>query len=218
MSLAGAVASPADQALPTRTGGFGGDAGFAAYLRGEGIGAVIDATHPFAARITARTARVCAACDVPCLRLERAGWDAGPGDDWTRVPGPEALAGVIPQGARVFLAVGRGDIPAYDALRGNEVVLRSIDPPADLPEGWRAVTGRPPFPVEEETALFALTGVRWLVAKDSGGAAGRAKLDAARALGLRVVLIDRPAPPPGLTVVREVSAALDWARWQARAT
>ncbi|MGR3323340.1 MAG: cobalt-precorrin-6A reductase [Pseudooceanicola sp.] len=211
-SFAGAVDRIGDVALPRRVGGFGGDDGFRRYLAEEGIGAVIDATHPFADRITGRTHAICAERGLPFCRLERPGWTPVPGDDWTRVAWPEDLPGIIPAGARIFLPVGRKEVHRYHGLVGRDVLLRSIDPPGELPEGWRAMTGRPPFPAGDEAALFSLTGIDWIVSRNAGGAASHGKIAAARKLGLKVAMIDRPGPPPGAHVVETVEAAMDWAR------
>lgn len=208
-SLAGAVAAPAPLALRTRIGGFGGEAGFRDLLQAEGISAVVDATHPFATRITERTARVCKELNVPLCMISRSPWQAGPADDWTEVARPEELDTVIPRGARVLLTVGRAELDRYRSLEGREVLVRSIEPPGDLPEGWRGVTARPPFREEDEAALMALTGAGWLVTKNAGGA-GRAKLDAARTAGVRVAMIARPALPAGVDVVESVEAAMEW--------
>lgn len=208
-SLAGAVRRPLAQGVPTRVGGFGGEAGFLRVLREEGIGAVVDATHPFAARITARTVDLCAREGVPYLRLERAGWRAGPGDRWTWVDDAAGAVGVIPEGAAVFLATGRQTVGEYAGLSGP-VWARVIDPPEeDFPlarGGW--VTGRPPFSLESEVALFRRLGVDWIVAKDSGAVEAEGKLAAARALGLPVAMIRRPSPVEPR--VETVEAALDW--------
>ena len=48
-----------------------------------------------------------------------------------------------------------------------------------------------------------------LVTKASGGEATYAKLAAARVLGLPVLMVRRPAPPPG-PVVETVADALEW--------
>ncbi|SHI29638.1 cobalt-precorrin-6A reductase [Wenxinia saemankumensis] len=213
-SLAGATARPEPLPLPTRTGGFGGAEGFRAVLREEGIRAVIDATHPFAARITERTAGICAAEGMPCLRLQRPGWQEGPGDDWRRIAAPDEARAAIPAGATVFLATGRQSLPAFEGLAGRKVLARVVDPPrGDMPvPGGQWITGRPPFTEESEVALFALLGVQWLVAKDAGGPGGWPKMAAARRLGLPVVLLDRPPLPAGLEVVGTARAALDWAK------
>ncbi|MGR3455226.1 cobalt-precorrin-6A reductase [Pseudooceanicola sp.] len=210
-SLAGAVQAPAELALPVRIGGFGGEAGFRDCVSAEGISAVVDATHPFAARITARTARVCADLGLPHCILSRPPWHPGPRDDWTGVDAPEDLPAVIPRGARVLLTVGRTEIDRYRGLAGREVLVRSIEPAGDLPEGWRSVTARPPFDAADERALLALTGTDWLVTKNAGGA-GRAKLDAACETGVRVAMIARPPLPEGATVLPDAAAAMDWVR------
>ena len=211
-SLAGATARPQALDLPTRIGGFGGAAGFVAVLEAEGISAVIDATHPFARRITERTATLCAWRDLPLLRLERPGWAAGPGDRWTWFEDPEEVA-ALTEARAVFLATGRQDLDRYAGLAGRRVWCRQIDPP-DGPfpfAGGEFVIGRPPFGVADEEALFARLGVEALVVKDAGGAASRTKLDAARALGLPVLIQRRP-PAPDTTRVETVEAAMDWVR------
>lgn len=212
-SLAGAVRQPLRLAVPTRIGGFGGPDGFLRVLHAEGIGGVIDATHPFAARITARTHALCEARGLPHLRLERPGWTRGPGDHWTFVTDEAEAAAFLARGSVAFLATGRQSLPAWAAaFRGARAHLRVIDPPDSsfpLPGGW--VVGRPPFDRAAEAALFRSLGVTHVVAKDAGGAEGRGKLDAARDLGLPVLLLRRPSPPAGMATVRTVEEALDWA-------
>lgn len=208
-SLAGAVRRSLAQGVPTRVGGFGGEDGFLRVLKEERIGAVVDATHPFAARITARTVTVCAREGIPYLRLERPGWTAGPGDRWVWVDGAAEAVALIPAGAAVFLATGRQSVADYAGLSGP-VWCRVIDPPEQAfplaRGGW--VVGRPPFAVADEVALFRWLGVEWIVAKDSGAVEAEGKLAAARELGLPVAMIRRPAPVGPR--VETVEAALDW--------
>ena len=209
-SLAGAVARPLPQGVPTRVGGFGGQAGFERYLEREGVTAVVDATHPFAARITARTQAVCAARGVAYLRLERPVWVPEPVDDWRMVDGPADAVAAIGVGP-VFVATGRQTLEAYAGLAGRAVYCRQIDPP-DGPfpfEGGSFIVGRPPFSIEDEVALFERLGIRWLVVKNAGGDMSRSKLDAARILGLPVVMLRRPPRVPG-DRVETVEAALEW--------
>lgn len=212
-SLAGRTRRPLDPGVPVRTGGFGGEEGFRAALRDHGITAVIDATHPFAEHITARTARICHEEGVPYLLVRRPGWTPGPGDAWTRIAREAELAQHVPRGATVFLATGPQRLAAFAGLDGRRVLCRRIDPaPGPFPfEEGQWVVSRPPFTLADETALLSLMGVDVLATKDSGGEDGRAKLDAARALGVKVVLLDRPPPPEGARVVETVEAALQWA-------
>jgi len=212
-SLAGVTRAPRPLGVPVRSGGFGGDDGFARYLAQERVDAVLDATHPFAARISWRTARICAAAGVAHAQLLRPGWTAGAGDRWTWLDREEAAAEVIPPGARVFLATGRQTLERFANLSGRHLIVRQIDAPAGpFPfAGGEYLVGRPPFSTADEVALFRRVGVDWLVVKDAGGAASRSKLDAARQIGLPVALIRRPPQPPGHRVA-DVGAALDWVR------
>lgn len=205
-SLAGAVARPRVTPGRVRIGGFGGVDGLAAWLRAERVDAVVDATHPFAATITAHAVTAAARTGTPLLVLRRPGWTAGPGDRWHRVPDAGAAAVLVPSlGERCFLALGRGDLAAF-ADQPGFCLVRAVDPPpGPLPHDVRVVLGRGPFPVDDERALLAQHRIDVVVTRDSGG--GDAKLVAAR--GLPVVLIDRP-PPPAAPTVATVEAALSW--------
>jgi precorrin-6A/cobalt-precorrin-6A reductase len=209
-SLAGVTRAPQELAVPFRIGGFGGDAGQEKFMRDEGIEAVVDATHPFAAQISTRTEAICARLGLPYLQLLRPGWTPGPDDRWHFVDREEDVAAALPEGAVVFLATGPKRLERFTGLAAHRVYCRRIDPaeaPFPLPRGdW--VIGRPPFSVAGEIALFQRLGIGALVVKDAGGTAD-AKLRAARDLGLPVVLIRRPPPPPG-DKAATVEAALDW--------
>lgn len=210
-ALAGRTRAPVMPPVPVRIGGFGGVEGLAAFLRAEGIGAVVDATHPFAATISAHAAEACARVRVPRLRLERPAWQRQPGDRWIEVADIAAAAAALPSGARAFLAIGRQELAAFAARDDLWALVRVIDPPErPLPLArCQVVTGRGPFDPAAETALLAAHGIDHVVAKNSGGAASYAKIAAARALGVPVILVRRPEPPPGPRVA-SVAAALDW--------
>lgn len=209
-SLAGETRRPQSLAVPVRVGGFGGAAAQEKFMFDAGVEVVVDATHPFAAEISARTQAICARRGLAYLQLLRPGWQPGAGDSWRFVDREEDVAGALPEGAAVFLATGPKRLDRFTGLAAHRVFCRRIDPaeaPFPLPCGdW--VTGRPPFSVADEIALFRRLGIGALVVKDAGGATD-AKLHAARALGLPVVLIRRPTPPPG-DKAETVDAALDW--------
>lgn len=210
-SLAGRTRLPASPAGAMRVGGFGGAEGLATYLRDSRIDAVIDATHPFAATMSANARDAAAASGVPLLILSRPVWMPGPGDRWTEVAdATEAASVVATRGCRVFLSFGGRELDAFAALRDKWFLVRRIDPPEEnLPLAQYALSlGRGPFSVEDERRLLEAHRIDVVVTKASGGEATRAKLDAARALGLPVVMIRRPpAVGPG------VSSAEDALRW-----
>lgn len=217
-SLAGATRTPVAMAVETRVGGFGGDAGFEAYLDASGITAVIDATHPFAAKITARTARICAARGLPYLRYERPGWRSRPGDAWHEVADYAGLSAIIPVGAQVFLATGRQSLSQMAHLADRHLICRVIDPPEvpfPYPNG-AFVVGRPPFSEGKELETLRALKPDWMVVKNAGGASGRAKLDAARRLGISVAMIARPAVPAGIERREQMLDALEWAEAHGR--
>lgn len=213
-SLAGRVAVPALPCGEVRIGGFGGTEGLLAWLRGHRTDAVVDATHPFAARMTANAVEATAAAGVPLLVLRRPGWTAGPGDRWHRVPDAAAAAALLSRsaaelGERVFLATGRGDLPEFAAL-DRWFLLRAVDPPPPpLPARHHLVLARGPFTADGERALLREHRVDVLVTRDSGGELTAAKLVAARELGVPAVLLARP-PAPEAPAVTSVDAAAAW--------
>ena len=215
-SLAGTTQKPKELALVTRHGGFGGDAGFERFLHDAGISVVLDATHPFAHRITERTARLCCENSIPYAQVLRPPWVAQPGDDWYFIDHEHEAAGLISTGSTVFLGTGPQGLAGFANLRGCQVICRHIDPPKNpFPfPGGRFEIGRPPFSVMEEKALFQKLGVDWLVVKNSGGAASRSKLDAARLLGIKVALINRPPQPAKTTKFETEAEALKWVQRQ----
>jgi precorrin-6A/cobalt-precorrin-6A reductase len=209
-SLAGATADPLLPEGEVRVGGFGGAAGLGTWLRGQRIARVVDATHPFAAGITANAAAACAAEGIPLLRLQRPGWTAGPGDDWRWVDSLEEAAAAVAGFPHVFLTTGRRGLAAFAGLRG-EVLLRTVDPPEPpLPARTTVVLERGPFSEDDELALLREHGVDVVVSKDSGGGMTAAKLAAARRLGIPVVLVRRPPVPAGVPVVATVEEARAW--------
>lgn len=211
-SYAGRTEAPVAQPLPVRVGGFGGAAGLAEYLRAEGISHVIDATHPFAARMSSNAVEACAETAVPLVALEREPWQAGEGDRWTHVPdlvGAVTALGEAPR--RVFLAIGRQTLEAFAGAAQHHYLLRLVDPPTEplpLPRA-EAVIARGPFDVAGDRALLQEHRIDVIVAKNAGGTGAAAKLVAARELGLPVILIDRP-PAPERRVARTVPEVIAW--------
>lgn len=212
-SLAGRVAHPRLPPGTVRVGGFGGPEALADWLRHHGIVAVVDATHPFAERISASAASACPAAGVPLLRLERPGWRERPGDRWRWVDGLEVAAERIPGlGARVLLTTGRQGLEAFAPLDDTWFLIRCVDPPGPpLPAHHELVLDRGPYALAGELALIDEHGIDLLITKDSGGARTEAKLDAARERGLPVIVVRRPARAPGAAVTTLASAA-EWVR------
>ena len=211
-SLAGRTRTPA--ALPgnIRRGGFGGAQPLAAYLRDQQIAAVIDATHPFAAQISANAAIACEIAGVPRLVVSRPCWSPVPGDDWVSFDTVEAAAdGLTRFGRRAFLTVGVQELAAFAAVADIWFLVRLIevpDAPLPLPNS-KIITGRGPFSVVRERELMESHHIDVLVTKASGGAATAAKLEAARLLRLPVVMVRRPPALVGATV-DNVAGAVEW--------
>ncbi|WP_280507863.1 cobalt-precorrin-6A reductase [Nocardia flavorosea] len=211
-SLAGRVSDPVRPGGIVRVGGFGGAEGLRNWLTGNAIELIVDATHPFAATMTAHAARASAELGLPMIRLNRPGWTPVPGDHWLRVPDMAAAAPVSAEtGDRILLTIGRQGVGAFAGYTRPWYLIRTIDPPdAALPPRHEVLLARGPFTVESESALLAQQRIEVLVTKDSGGAATSAKLAAAREAGIPVVMVDRPPAPPGLVEVTSLGAAREW--------
>ncbi|MDQ7260250.1 cobalt-precorrin-6A reductase [Paracoccus sp. PS-1] len=194
-SYAGRTRKPVAQPLPMRIGGFGGPDGLVDYLRAERITHVIDATHPFAAGMSRNAVAACTATGTPLIVLERPPWAAQPGDRWLHVPDYAAAAKALPgDGSAVFLAIGRQNLQPFVGL--NHVwMLRFAEVAAHPLRDATLIVSRGPFTVAGDMALMRRHAIAHVVAKNAGGQAAQAKLAAARALGLPVVMIDRPALP-----------------------
>lgn len=209
-SLAGRVSRPGALEGDVRVGGFGGADGLARWLREQRVDAVVDATHPFAARITENAVRAAATTGVPAVVLCRPGWRPGPGDRWHPAASLAEAAALLPSlGRRIFLTTGRLELAPFAHLSGLHFLVRSVEPPdPPLPPDTEVLLARGPFTVDGERALLRAHGVDVLVTKDSGGEATAAKLTAARELGLPVVVVSRPPLPQGVTAVPDVASAL----------
>ncbi len=213
-SLAGDIAELRLPPGDVRVGGFGGVEGLVLYLREHGVAAVVDATHPFAAQMTAHAATACAAAGVPLLRLSRPSWATrtdAPSWHWVdSITEARETAGRL--GSRVFLAIGRQALPEFADWVDRSVVARVVDSPAmDVPGNWEVVRARGPFRLEDELELLRRHGIDVLVTKDSGGPTD-SKLDAAAKLGIPVVILHRPALPATMPVVATPVEAAGWTR------
>jgi precorrin-6A/cobalt-precorrin-6A reductase len=223
-SLAGAVARPRLPVGEVRVGGFGGPEGLARWLVDHRVAAVVDASHPFAARISVSCVAAALVTSVPLLRLERPAWAPGPDDDWHLVPDVPAAAALLPRLAatsaaapgRVLLTTGRRDLPAFYDVPGVELVARCVDQPAGpVPPHVEVLLDRGPYTLEGETELLRSRGIDVLVTKNSGGSLTEAKLVASRSLGVPVVMVQRPRPAPDALPpadVHDVEAAAAWVR------
>ncbi|TPQ21485.1 cobalt-precorrin-6A reductase [Streptomyces sporangiiformans] len=209
-SLAGRVSRPGSLDGDVRIGGFGGAEGLAEWLRAHHVDAVADATHPFAAGITANAARAAAVVGVPVVVLRRPGWEPRPGDRWHSVASLAEAADLLPSlGRRVFLTTGRLGLSAFARVPELYFLVRSVEAPGPpMPRHTEVLLARGPFSVEGETALLREHRIDVLVTKDSGGASTSAKLTAARALGLPVVVVRRPPLPEGVTPASDVAETL----------
>jgi len=214
VSLAGRTAEPLPQAAPVRSGGFGGAEGLASYIRDASVDVLIDATHPYAAAISANAVRAAESANVKLLALRRPPWSKAAGDTWTEVESVEQAVSALGQARkRVFLALGRNELQPFTAAPQHSYLVRSVDPvdpPLAVPDAVY-IAARGPFSENEDRALLARHKIEVIVAKNSGGEATYSKIAAARALHLPVIMLKRPALPDvdSVATVEEVLDVLD---------
>lgn len=214
LSLAGRTESPVAQGVPVRSGGFGGADGLAAYLKETRTDLLIDATHPYAARISANAAQAARTSVVPILALRRPGWEPIDGDRWTQVDTTgDAVHALGSPPRRAFLALGRQEVAAFEAAPQHHYLVRSVDPvePKLAVPDATYLLARGPFREADERALLEEHRIDVVVSKNSGGEATYGKIAAARALGIEVVMVRRPILPevPSAETVEALAAMID---------
>lgn len=209
-TLAGRVERPRLPTGEVRVGGFGGPQGLADWLVAEKVTAVVDATHPFAERISASAAKAARYAGIPLVLLRRPGWTPQEGDDWHWADSLAEAASMLPGlGRRVFLTTGRQGLAAF-ARSDRWFLIRCVDPPGlPLPARKELILSRGPYTVDGERDLMTTHAIDLLVTKDSGGDHTAAKLTVARELGTPVIVVRRPALPD-VPVVTTVGEALSW--------
>lgn len=211
-SYAGRTDDPIPQPLPTRVGGFGGIDGLVAYIEGEGITHVVDATHPFASRMSANAIAATRSTGARLLALERPPWQEQAGDRWRHVATVDAAVRDLPEApTRIFLSIGRQNIAEFRVRPQHHYLLRLIDAPRSplpLPD-CKPLVARAPFSVDGELDLLRRERIGWLVSKNAGGDMAGAKIAAARILGIAVTMIARP-DIPDRPVIGRVGDVLRW--------
>jgi precorrin-6A/cobalt-precorrin-6A reductase len=218
LSLAGRTREAAPSPLPVRSGGFGGVDGLAHYLEQNSVDLVVDATHPFAIQISGNAIAACAKANVPLLVIERPAWVKTAGDIWTEHGTAEAAIAALPNAPTiVFSALGRSSVPLLCAKPQHRYVIRVVDPIIPPPALADAIViaARGPFRMEDDIALFREHRIACILAKNSGGDAAYAKVEAARYLGLPIHMVQRPIVPGRQAVATCADAMLWIARHQA---
>ncbi len=136
---------------------------------------------------------------MPCIQYHRPAWEQTEDDNWIMVKSIEEAAKILPDvGNRALIASGAKNLHAFEGLEKTWLLVRTVDAPRDpfdLEFGeWLFARG--PFSVESETELLERNEIDVIVSKNSGGEATFAKIEAARNLGIPVIMIERPGGEP----------------------
>ncbi|QXH36352.1 cobalt-precorrin-6A reductase [Pseudomonas muyukensis] len=208
-SLAGIGRIPQDLACQVRVGGYGGAEGLADYLRAEGIGLLIDATHPYAAQISANAAQAATSAGIPCWALRRPAWQAQAGDDWREVADWAELIETLAPFERPLFTLGREPLQHLDEIPPHQFwTLRALEAcPAN--ERCEVIGARGPFRLDDERALFERRRIDVLVSKNSGSTATEPKLEVARERGIPVLVLKRPVLPEVDRAFQDAGALLE---------
>ncbi len=210
LSFAERPRGPESPKCEVRIGGFGGTDGLVNYLRKEAIDSVIDATHPFARHMRWNAAEACAEANIPRLRLERAPWTQHAGDLWQLVPDIDQASAALAWSQRIFLTIGHRDVEAFGGYENKWFLVRASAPPdLDLALPGELLLAPGPVSEADEIELLTMWRIDTVVSRNGGGAAMNAKITAARRLGIKVVMVERPPNPPGARV-ETVEQALAW--------
>lgn len=211
-SLAGRTSTPKQLSGDVVTGGFGGAEGLAGFVKDMSIDTVLDASHPFAGKMTGTAIKVCKESDIQYLRLERPAWQKMSGDNWIEV---KSIAASVPKQegySRIFLTIGRQELSAFSGCRNKFFLVRSIEAIDFTPTDCETVhiRDRGPFDTQEEIELLNQHRIDLLVSKNSGGSLTYPKIEAARHLGLPVLMVNRPQLPtcPSVSTVEEILALI----------
>lgn len=221
LSMAGRTLSPVEQPVPMRSGGFGGAAGLANFIRAGSFDILVDATHPYAARISANATEAARLAGIPLIVLARPAWDRQPGDTWHSVETVgQAVAALGNERKRVFLALGRQELLPFEIAPQHSYLIRSVDPvepQLNVPDA-RYITARGPFILDDEIRMLQENRIETVISKNSGGSASYGKIEAARRLGLPVIMIERPQQlgdtPANRVTAPDIATALTAIRHQ----
>ena len=225
-SLAGRTSIPRKPAGTYRTGGFGGSEGLVKYLTDENIHAIIDATHPFAEKITINASLAAKKTNCPIIHISRPEWQKQKNDNWIEVPTMQEAAKVIDaEHTPCFLTIGRLELSTFINRNDIQFLCRAIEPPKNTdpikqsnrnpknedewPDNFKFIYAKGPYNYQDEKKLIKEHGIKCIVTKNSGGEKAKAKLDVAKDLNIPVIMIKRPPSPKGL-IVKKTEDALKW--------
>ena len=175
-------------------------------FRRERFDLVIDATHPYAKRITESIAATCAGTDTEYLRLLRP--DTAAPENAVFVEDAAGAAEYLDRvDGNILLTTGSRELHAFASVRDfasrayarvlpMEDSLRACREAGLPPAHILAMQG--PFSAGMNAALIRQTGAEILVTKDTGATGGFAeKLAAARETGIKTLIIARPREESG---------------------
>jgi precorrin-6A/cobalt-precorrin-6A reductase len=162
--------------------------------------------------MSANALAACRATDTPLAMFTRPPWTREAGDRWIEVATMDEAVNAVGTSPRtVFLTQGRLQLAAFARAPQHRYIVRTIDRPAkiDVLPDCKLILARGPFSLAEELALMQREQIETLVTKNSGGRATYAKIEAARTLGIEVVILRRP-PAQKAETLHDLDAVMGW--------
>ena len=191
------------------------EASLGSFLVQGGADLVLDATHPFAVRITQIASTVCSRLHLPYVRYQRPDW-APPAGMVYAASYAEAADMLPALGSRVLLTIGAKQLKYFVPLHDHLTLFARVLPsPLSIQQALDAgfaqaniIALRPPFSLEFNQSILREYKIDVLVTKASGVAGGVVeKVMAAHNLGLTTLMIRRPEPA-ALPLVSTLEAAV----------
>jgi precorrin-6A/cobalt-precorrin-6A reductase len=162
--------------------------------------------------MSANAVAACRAAGAPLVAFTRPPWARQPGDRWVEVATMEDAAGALGAKPRTaFLTQGRLKLATFARAPQHRYIVRAIDRPAEIDalRGCKLILARGPFTLADELELMKRERIDALVTKNSGGRATYPKIEAARELGIEVVIVRRP-PAPDAETLSDLDAVMAW--------
>ena len=189
-SIAGLVRQPTLNCQIHR-GGFQGK--MAEFLRDQQIDLLIDATHPYASKISQQAKQAANDTNIDYWLYYRPAWQKTDKDQWIEFNNWDDLLPILQNYKFPFFTLGQAPLRHLDDINLHQhwTVRTAIKHTIHHPQ-LRLITAIGGFSLDEEAALFKKYAFDVLICKNSGGNTVIHKLQLARQYSIPVLMQCRP--------------------------